>query len=112
MELGYRLYCDENGKFEADDYKKMVEYCKANNLSIEDHRPKYFKVVENTQPTSEQIKTAKIAELKANLDATDYVVIKIAEGVAAQDEYADVIKQRQAWRLEINKLEETKDVSA
>lgn len=112
MELGYRLYCDENGKFEADDYKKMVEYCQANNFSIEDHRPKYFEIVESTQPTSEQIKTAKIAELKANLDATDYVVIKIAEGVATQDEYADVIKQRQAWRLEINKLEETKDVSA
>lgn len=112
MEVGYKLNCAKDGTFNWDEYAKMAEFCRENNLEIEDHRPEYFKVVESTQPTSEQIKTAKISELKANLDATDYVVIKIAEGVATQDEYADVIKQRQAWRLEINKLEETKDVSA
>lgn len=112
FELGYKLYCDEKGKVDTAEYEAISKYCNENNFTIADHRPEYFEVVESMQPTSEQIKTAKIAELKANLYATDYVVIKIAEGAAAQDEYADTIKQRQAWRLEINKLEEAEDVSA
>ncbi len=47
----------------------------------------------------------KITELKQLLLDTDYVVIKIAEGVATMEEYADTIAQRQAWREEINQLE-------
>lgn len=57
------------------------------------------------EPTPEEIKQQKINELKAKLQATDYVVIKIAEGVATPEEYAEVIAQRQAWRAEINELE-------
>lgn len=49
--------------------------------------------------------TERIAQLKGLLRETDYVVIKIAEGAAAPEEYADVIAQRQAWRNEINQLE-------
>lgn len=57
------------------------------------------------EPTEEEIKAARIAELKALLASTDYAVIKIAEGAATPEEYADVIAQRQAWRAEINELE-------
>lgn len=51
-------------------------------------------------------KQKRIAELKQNLAETDYVIIKIAEGVACKEEYADIIEQRQAWRDELNKLGE------
>lgn len=51
--------------------------------------------------------TERIAQLKGLLRETDYAVIKIAEGAAAPEEYADVIAQRQAWRDEINELEGT-----
>lgn len=54
---------------------------------------------------AEQEREARIAALKAQLAATDYAVIKIAEGAATKEEYADVIAQRQAWRDEINALE-------
>lgn len=47
----------------------------------------------------------RVAALKANLAATDYVVIKIAEGAATAEEYAAVITDREAWRKEINTLE-------
>ena len=56
------------------------------------------------EPTEEDIKQARINELKQMLFATDYVVIKIAEGSAIKEEYADVIAQRQAWRNEIREL--------
>lgn len=47
----------------------------------------------------------RVAELKALLAESDYAVIKIAEGAAAAEDYADLITQRQAWRAEINSLE-------
>lgn len=51
------------------------------------------------------INDAKIAELKKLLSDTDYVAIKIAEGSATIEEYAEVIAQRKLWREEINSLE-------
>lgn len=48
----------------------------------------------------------RICELKKLLEDTDYVVIKIAEGSATLEEYADIIAQRQEWRREINELEQ------
>ena len=53
---------------------------------------------------AEQI-TNRITELKSKLSATDYAVIKIAEGAATAEEYAGIIADREAWRAEINTLE-------
>ncbi len=46
--------------------------------------------------------------LKSYLTMTDYVVIKIAEGEATKEEYADVLAKRKEYRKMINELEETK----
>jgi hypothetical protein len=51
------------------------------------------------------LKQKRIDELKRMLSDTDYVVLKIAEGVATPEEYADVIANRKEWRKEINTLE-------
>ena len=50
--------------------------------------------------------TEESERLKAKLAATDYCIVKIAEGAATREEYADIISQRQAWRARINELEE------
>ena len=47
----------------------------------------------------------QIVRLKKKLSDTDYIVVKIAEGAATAEEYADIISQRQEWRNEINELE-------
>lgn len=47
----------------------------------------------------------RIIELKTYLSQTDYVCMKLAEGAASPEEYADVIKQREAAREEIRELE-------
>lgn len=47
----------------------------------------------------------EIINLKSQLTETDYVVIKIAEGVATEKDYADVLKDRAEWRARINELE-------
>lgn len=48
----------------------------------------------------------QIAALKQKLAETDYSVIKIAEGAATAEAYADLIAQRRLWRQQINDLEE------
>lgn len=53
----------------------------------------------------EQRQAERIARLKGLLRDSDYAVIKIAEGAATSEEYADVIARRQEWRREINELE-------
>ena len=82
----------------ADDYVEITKE------EFESLQPKPY------EPTAEEIakneKKSRIAYLKGELSKTDYCVIKIAEGVATAEEYADVLTQRQAWRTEINALEE------
>ena len=52
-------------------------------------------------PTATRIEQ-RISALKSQLSATDYAVIKIAEGAATAEEYAGIIADREAWRKEIN----------
>lgn len=47
----------------------------------------------------------KITYYKHCLDSTDYIFIKILEGISTREEYADVIAKRQEWRDEVNKLQ-------
>lgn len=62
--------------------------------------------------TDEGKKNRRIQELQGNisknkkeLSATDYVIIKIYEGVATREEYEDVIARREELRTEINNWE-------
>lgn len=50
---------------------------------------------------------ARIAQLKQCLVESDYKALKFADGVLSEKEYAPVRAERQAWRDEINKIEET-----
>lgn len=51
----------------------------------------------------------KLIEIyKGKLRDTDYVIAKIAEGVATKEEYADVLANRAKWRKKINELEAVK----
>ena len=62
------------------------------------------------EPTEEEKKQARIAELKAQLDSTDYRIIKCSEcslaGVELPYDIAELHAQRQAIRDEINELED------
>ena len=92
------------------EYTEVAAWCNQSGEYHIEKQDNYYAVVKNAEPTEEQIKAMMIAELKANLSATDYVVIKIAEGAATTEDYADVIAKRQQWRAEINSLENTIDI--
>lgn len=56
--------------------------------------------------TTKELASNRIYELKTLLNQTDYKAIKYAEGLISEDEYAPIKAQRQAWRDEINELEQ------
>ena len=66
--------------------------------------------------TEDEKKQAHIGELeqeihedKKELEDTDYVTIKIAEGVATKEEYEAVLKEREELREEIRRLQKELD---
>lgn len=48
---------------------------------------------------------AQIRNIKNQLSETDYKAIKYAEGLISEEDYKLIKEQRQAWRNEINNLE-------
>ena len=93
-------------KLTKENYTEGAIWCSENNATIELIEGEYV-IVAIPEPTEEEKAQARIAELKRQLSDTDYVALKIAEGSATTEEYADVIAQRKAWRAEINELEKT-----
>lgn len=63
--LGTKIY-----KTDMSNYTDCAIWCNANNATIED-KGEYYEVVTLPLPTLEEIKTAKIAELKAQRDAAE-----------------------------------------
>lgn len=51
------------------------------------------------------INYGRINELLDLLQRTDYQAIKHSEGLISDEDYAPIKAQRQAWRDEINELE-------
>lgn len=47
----------------------------------------------------------EIRTLKSLLVDTDYVGIKVGEGAATHEQYAEILSKRQEWRDRINELE-------
>ena len=64
-------------------------------------KERYFATLNDAQK-----RRYRINELKKLLASTDYQAIKYAEGQISEEEYAPIKAQRQAWRDEINRLEE------
>lgn len=70
---------------------------------------------ESTEEQKAELEKARqIAELKKNLADTDYIVLKMAEAIAENDnellnelklEYSVKLAQRKEWRYQLNNLE-------
>lgn len=91
----------------AQGYVEIFEFEDVNILTP--YLYKKGKLVVNDAEIQQRTADGKIREeydlMQSNLASTDYVVIKIAEGVATEKDYADVLKDRAEWRKRINELE-------
>lgn len=63
--IGTKIY-----KNDMNNYTEAAIWCNANNATIED-KGDYYEVITLPLPTLEEIKTAKIAELKAERDSKE-----------------------------------------
>ena len=81
------------------------------NLICEQNRGKELKVINgkviavDTIMTQEEINMSRIRVLKQKLNESDYQTLKFIEGQLTPEEYEPIRTQRQAWRNEINQLE-------
>lgn len=55
-------------------------------------------------PTKKELNQPKIESLKERLKATDYIVVKIAEGVATKESYKKELAERSELREKIRAL--------
>lgn len=92
--------------------KDLIEVAEEYRDILYSGKPLLYKngeVVVDTVLYDEQKRTDALCEemayLVGNLASTDYVVIKIAEGVATKEEYADILKNRAEWRTRINEIQ-------
>ena len=83
-----------------EEQKKVAKWCNQNQeYRINDDE---YIFVEKWE---KDVTGAELMQLKQYLADTDYVVIKIAEGVATKEEYAEVLQKRAEARARINELE-------
>lgn len=94
------------------DHKAFANWANANGNKFYDtaNGDGTYTVHEVPGPSEAEIIAQQVAELKAKLSDTDYVVIKIAEATgedadALREKYAKVIADRKEWRKQINELE-------
>lgn len=87
------------------EQKKVAEWCNQNQEYRINDDDEYIFVEKIPEPTADEVKEQQIFECKQYLADTDYVVIKIAEGVATKEEYAEVLQKRAEARTRINELE-------
>lgn len=87
-------------------YAETAIWCNENNATLEEIEPegnvRRFKVVPVPEPTEEELRKTRIAELQNRLSATDWYAVRFAEtGVEVP---AEIKAERQAAREEISRL--------
>ena len=94
-----------NGSYPPD----AAVWCNKNNAHIEKIGDKLYEIKAVPERTEEEIKQDHIAELKEQLNSTDYKIIKCSEcslvGIELPYDIVELHAKRQALRDEINNLE-------
>lgn len=93
-----------DGAVECDQIKDVVLY--KTKLSIVDGKAVLDNSGDYTKEGKKLKNISKIEKLKKHLADTDYMCLKHMDGALTDEEYAETKAQRQAWRNEINQLEE------
>lgn len=82
--IGTKLY---KGKYTNKEYADLAVWCNANNATIED-KGEYYECVELPKPSLDEIKQAKLAELKNQRDTLEVEPIEYNGNLFDYDEKA------------------------
>lgn len=101
-------YRNDNGEYAPKVL--LVDGCEVHGASAAMYAAAGYYPYTPPEPTAEEVaeqqRLARIDELRTLLAESDYKAIKYAEGWITAEDYAEVKAQRQAWRDEINELEQ------
>ena len=104
-------YRNENGEYAPKVL--LVDGCEVHGASAAMYAAQGYYPYTPPEPTAEEVaeqrRLARIDELRTLLAESDYKAIKFAEGWITAEDYASTKAQRQAWRDEINELENNSD---
>ena len=78
------------------------------NYKLVDGKPVERTEYDKAPETQESANYSEAADLQRKLEETDYVALKIAEGVATKEEYADTLALRDQWRRRLGELKSMK----
>lgn len=129
FDVSHEAYFNGDENHTADEYRRIllevVKQCNADgNYIVDCYKNRYtvrlesdVKAVRLADMTEDERKqhdiddlkakhAKRISELKQKLRDTDYNILKVVEGVAKITDIPEIIAERQAWRKEINELEE------
>lgn len=100
---GFMYTGTEEDTFELNASEMNLDYLNCYKLVGDEiifDEEKYTSLVDT------KAKEQKIMMLKKELESTDYIACKIAEGAATKEEYKDELSHRQELRDKINRLQE------
>lgn len=99
---------DEDGNereiIDQPEYEEIIEEVVVKTREVE-KQVRQYQIVAIPEPTEYEKAQARIAELKDLLDSKDYWTSKRADGEYTEEEWAEKVAIRKAWRAEINELE-------
>lgn len=84
--IGTKFYKNElETQEQLDAYSSAAEWCNVNNAMIED-MGEYYEVISIPQPSLDEVKDAKISELKSIRDAKEVEPVQTSKGLFDYDE--------------------------
>lgn len=85
--------------------KDVVWVVDVPGVAAKEARDEYEDILRFIPFSAAQMAQRRIAELKENLQNTDYMILKVVEGAITLSEIGETVRKRAAWRREINELE-------
>ena len=83
--IGTKFYKPLETQEQLDSYSQAAEWCNSNNATIED-KGEYYEVVEIPAPSLEEVKAAKISELKGIRDTKEVEPVQTDKGLFDYDD--------------------------
>ena len=93
-----------NKPYTNEQYADLAVFCNRNGMIIED-KGDYLESVLPPEPSEEEKKQERIFELHTLLSNADYWTSKYADGEYTDEEWAEKVAIRKAWREELRELE-------
>lgn len=104
--MTYTNWTMQKDNMNSEEYSQVAEWCNKNQTHTIEDMGEYYAVVKIPEPSEEEIKQARINELKQMLANADYWGQKYLDGEYTEEEWEEKKALRKSWREELRNLED------